>query len=430
MASRRLRTALILTALATLLPSGAGAPALAQNQVAKDKATTTRDIAYRQWTTTAQFATGSGAGTVSTGDALTIGAPVGQVSYTDPHTGITRLYDSATWTSPEVSPGFGATEIIPSWTADTPGGTWLQVDLRGVTQLGTTTKWYVMGRWAADDHQILRTSVSGQGDADGFVAIDTFVAAAGHALNGWQLRVTLLRPTGLAETPVLRSVGAAASRLPDPGKLTASTPAAALGTTLDVPKYSQEIHAGEYPQWDGGGEAWCSPTSTSMVLAYWNTGPTPADYAWVEESYADPWVDYAARHTYDYNYQGAGNWPFNTAYAGRYGLDGFVTRLRSLNEAEAFIAAGIPLVASAAFKKNEIPGAGYSTNGHLLVIVGFTSTGDVVMNDPFAATNDDVRKVFGRAEFEAAWLNTSRGVVYVIHPSGVSLPPAPAQANW
>jgi hypothetical protein len=141
-------------------------------------------------------------------------------------------------------------------------------------------------------------------------------------------------------------------------------------------------------------------------------------------------VDYAARNTYDAAYVGTGNWPFNTAYAGRFGLNGFVTRLRSLNEAEAFIAAGLPLVCSLSFKKNQVPGLTYGTNGHLLVLAGFSATGQPVLNDPAAATNAAVRKTVERAEFEEAWLDTSGGLVYVIYPAGTALPPPPAQANW
>ncbi|MEJ7690358.1 MAG: C39 family peptidase [Nocardioidaceae bacterium] len=94
---------------------------------------------------------------------------------------------------------------------------------------------------------------------------------------------------------------------------------------------------------------WCSPTGSSSNPAY---GPSPADYA--DIPYDDPQVDYAAANTYDYNYDGTGNWPFNTAYAGRYDLESFVTRLRSLTEAEQFIKAGIPLVVSVSFKKGEL----------------------------------------------------------------------------
>ena len=96
-------------------------------------------------------------------------------------------------------------------------------------------------------------------------------------------------------------------------------------------------------------------------------------------------VVHAARGCYDHAYVGAGNWPFNTAYAGLHGVDAFVTRLRSLAEAELFVAAGMPLVVSARFRRGEIPGLDYDTNGHLMVLVGFTETGDPVLNDPYAA---------------------------------------------
>ena len=124
----------------------------------------------------------------------------------------------------------------------------------------------------------------------------------------------------------------------------------AEGIELKVPAYSQDIHAGQYPEYDGGGEAWCSPTSTSMVVAFWGRGPSASDMSWVDPTYADPQVDYAARNAYDYNYEGSGNWPFNPAYAGRFGLNGFITRLRSVNEIEQFIKAGIPVVTSQSFK--------------------------------------------------------------------------------
>jgi hypothetical protein len=65
-------------------------------------------------------------------------------------------------------------------------------------------------------------------------------------------------------------------------------------------------------------------------------------------SHADPWVDYTARAVYDYHYNGAGNWPFN-AYAASRGLVADVTALHNLREAEPYINAGVPLVASVAW---------------------------------------------------------------------------------
>jgi hypothetical protein len=201
------------------------------------------------------------------------------------------------------------------------------------------------------------------------------------------------------------------------------------GKTIDlgVPKYSQEIHQGEYPQFDGGGEAWCSPTSTAMVVAYWQqkTGtayaPTASELARIP--YADPWVDFTARNVFDYHYDGAGNWPFNAAYAASRGLVGDVTQLHDLAEAEPFIKAGIPLVASIAFQSNKLTGADIkSTNGHLVVIVGFTGDGRVIVNDPASPDDASVEHVYDRAQFENAWIGGSGGIVYVDRPVGWPTP--------
>src|SRR5206468_5107844 len=200
--------------------------------------------------------------------------------------------------------------------------------------------------------------------------------AKDHPLTAYQLSVTLFG-TGAKVT----RLGAVASDPVNTNPYVASTTTMTRAIDLHVPQYSQEIHSGQYPQFDGGGEAWCSPTSTSMVVDYWDKGPSPSEYAYVPSEFADPWVDYTARYVYDYHYQGAGNWPFNVAYAGARGLDGEVTQLHSLAEAEQFIKAGIPLVASIAFTSNKLDGFLFkSTSGHLLVIVGFMANGDPVVN--------------------------------------------------
>jgi hypothetical protein len=397
-----------------------------------------RDITYQTWTSNTDFLSGTPSGTTVTDDALTFGTATGTTSYVDPFgDGSAKSYDQTSWTSPQVPTSYGLTELIASWNATTPPGTWVEVAMAGQTDLGTTTKWYVLGRWSGGDDtaagDIHRTSVPSQGDTNGYVAVDTFVAATGRTLDSWQLKVSLYRLSGTTQSPVVRSVGAVASHLPDDKKVPVSRPGGAAGRVLDVPTYSQETHIGHYPQWDGGGEAWCSATSTAMVLDYYAAGPTAAETAWVDPADADPQVDHSARSVFDYAYDGAGNWPFNSAYAGTRGLDAFVTRLRSLTEAEQFIKAGIPLIASLSFKKGDLPGAGYGTNGHLMVIVGFDSVGNVVVNDPAShliASNDEVRTTYPRAAFENAWVPHSGGLVYVLHPAGTPLPPTGPQANW
>lgn len=401
-----------------------------------------RHIAYQQWTA-ASFSAGTFAGTTMTGGALTIAAPTDTVSYTDPFgDGSSTTYDLATWRSPEVASDFDYTELVASWNAQTPSGTWVQISVSGLSDTGERSKEYVLGRWGTDTDTIHRTSVPGQGDALASVAIDTLVARKGRSLSSWQLTLSLYRDPGGAATPSVTLVGGMVSEHPTmSGSATASLLGGAEGITLDVPTYSQEIHVGEYPQYNGGGEAWCSPTSTAMVLAYWQQaigisgyGPSAADLSSVDPTYADPQVDHAAASTFDYSYDGTGNWPFNTAYAGQFGLEAFVTRLRSLTEAEQFIEAGIPLVVSVSFKKNELTGAGYGTDGHLMVIVGFTRSGDVVVNDPashLVASDDEVRTVYDRTELESVWRH-SGGTAYVIHPAGQQLPASltPLEQNW
>ncbi len=394
-------------------------------------------VAYHQWTSVLDFAKGSSEGVRPSGPgALTIAHPVGTTTYADPYGGGTKTWDYARWTSPTVPVGFGASQLVASWTASTPHGSWLQVEMRGRTGAGAGTKWYVMGRWASDDPgeggDIHRTSVPGQADDNGDVSIDTFVAK--NTLTSYQLRVTLYRRPGKHVSPVLRSVGAMASLVPDRKTVPVSPLGGAEGVELKVPPFSQNIHKGQYPEYDGGGEAWCSPTSTSMVVAYWKHGPSKKDLSWVDPTYADPQVDFAARNAYDYNYEGAGNWPFNPAYAGRYGLNGFVTRLRSLNELEQFIKAGIPVVTSQSFKADELPGAGYSTNGHLFVVVGFTKTGDPIINDPASSSDAAVRNIYPRANFENVWQRSSSsgGIAYIMYPPGHRLPPhvRGMEKNW
>jgi hypothetical protein len=378
----------------------------------------------------ASLSTGTVSGVVG-GSTLTLaknGLTAG--SYDDPFDDPERsaiAYQSGSWTSTWTPVAFAFDELVASWNAATPAGTWIGIEMQAAGS-GRETRWYTMGIWAAGDGDIHRTSVGGQGTADGFIAIDTFIRdKKAPALDSYRLRVTLYRASGRA-TPSVRMVGAMAS-----AGTTYAIPSAFGGAASDnnVPSYSQEIHRGEFSEYDGGGEAWCSPTSTAMILGYWGTGPSATDLAaFPGAGYTDPQVDYAARYVYDWHYQGAGNWPDNTAYAARFGLNAFVTRLRSLSEAELFTNAGIPLVASI---QGNLPGFFFKkTSGHLLVIRGVTATGDVIANDPAVPTDAEVTRVYGRADFENVWLGGSAGIVYVIYPPGHALPaPVPGlPPNW
>ncbi|MFB8211826.1 peptidase C39 family protein [Streptomyces sp. NPDC056010] len=399
-------------------------------------------VDHHAWTTYTDWRCGDRAGTRAVAGrraGLVIAHPLGSTDYTDPHTGTTAVWEYATWTSPVHRSRVPATEVIASWNAETPAGTWIQVELCGRYSDGTETPWYVMGRWAAGDADIRRTSVDDQSDGKSSIWTDTFSvddAASGLRLLTYRLRLTLYRTPGSRLTPTVWRVGAMASDIPDRFTVPASTPG--LVRELPVPRYSQNVHVGQYPEYDNGGEAWCSPTSSQMIIEYWGRKPSAADLAWVEPGIQDPSVCHAARFTYDNQYEGCGNWPFNAAYAATYpDMSSAVTRLGSLNDVETLVRAGIPVITSQSFLKEELTGAGYGTSGHLMTVIGFTADGDVIANDPASPNDDAVRHVYKRHEWETIWLRTKRydasgnvksgtgGVCYVYWPAH----PTPAQRS-
>ena len=311
-------------------------------------------------------------------------------------------------TSPEITGTFSYTEAIASWNAATPVGAWLEVQFRA--QYGTRwSKWYVLGIWASDYSTIRRHSVKLQGDSDGFVAVDTFVSSNNkETTNKFQLKLRLFSVNGSATPSVQNASVAYSTEVPKSASVSAGNPAL-WGTLLNVPECSQMV----YPD---GGEVWCSPTSTSMVLAYLDgyTGPCA------------PRVHAAVAGVYDWIYDGHGNWPFNTAYASTQGYEGYVARFTSLERAEQYVAAGVPVIMSIAWGKGQLTGSSIdSTNGHLFVLVGFDAAGNPIVNDPASPDDASVQRTYLRSELEPLWLQASGGTVYLIYRQGASVPPLP-----
>jgi Peptidase_C39 like family len=305
-------------------------------------------------------------------------------------------------TSPVVTaPAFS--EAIASWNADTPAGTWIEAQIRADVA-GRWTKWYILGIWAADTGTVERHSVQAQGDGDGFVAVDTLVLAKKVTSTSFQLKLRLFSENDAV--PSVRTASVATSTTPGrAGALPPGDPAL-WDRVLAVPECSQMV----YPD---GGEVWCSPTSTSMVVAYWQSAAGPCE----------PRVRAAVEGVFDWIYDGHGNWPFNTAYAAAQGLEGYVARFTSMAQLEPWIAAGVPVVISYAWKKNELTGAPIpSSNGHLAVLAGFNAAGDPVVNDPAAPSDDTVQRTYLRSELERLWLETSGGTAYLIYPPGHAVP--------
>jgi len=314
-----------------------------------------------------------------------------------------------TMVSPEVPLRAPIDHLIASWNATTPPGTWLQLRVRVRLPSGWSP-WYRLPVWSSDAATVKRHSVKVAADDTGYVDTDTFELRNQKTATSYQLGVTLFGQNGQA-SPSVSLLAAVASK--DMDSYPTMTPDGSLfGSNLAVPQRSQELpeyQKPEYQQYGGGGEVWCSPTATSMVMEYYaQTTSTPQ----LNQTVPD-----AAIGCYDWVYKGTGNWPFNTAYASTFGLTGYITRFYSFAHAAPWIKAGVPLIISIAFKAGELPGAPISkTNGHLIVVRGFDKKGDVIVNDPAARDNASVQLTYPRAALEAAWAHSHR-TAYLIYPA-------------
>ncbi len=134
------------------------------------------------------------------------------------------------------------------------------------------------------------------------------------------------------------------SDIPDRFTVPASTPG--LAKELTVPRYFQEIHAGQYrvrQRRRGLVQPHLLADDHRVLGAQAHGGATRLGRPGLRRPAGLP----RSRFTYDYQYGGCGNWPFNAAYAATYkDLPGVVTRLRSLTDLETLIAAGIPAITS------------------------------------------------------------------------------------
>ena len=303
------------------------------------------------------------------------------------------------------------TEVIPSWSAETPAGSWIEVQLRA-RRAGRWTRFYQLARWDNLREGSARRSFDVQADDDGRVATDTLVLAGPADLIQPRL---LLHATAGAQ-PALAALHLALSAR-DAARAPHARPPAC---ELPVPLRSQMA----YPN----GSGWCSPTAITMLLAYWHLRTGDQRLAPFMDHSAIPAL--VAPQVYDPAYDGCGNWAFNTAFAASQGLTAYVTRLDGLDQIAPWVRAGVPLIISVAWKPGALNNAAVpSSNGHLLVVIGFDEHGHVITADPAGADERAVRRIYDAAQLEAAWQDNSQGAAYLIHPSDWPTP-APGDAPW
>lgn len=142
----------------------------------------------------------------------------------------------------------------------------------------------------------------------------------------------------------------------------------------------------------------CSPTSLAMVLAYWGA---KAEVEALAASTLHPGLDMY------------GVWPAAIHVAGRYGVAGYLLRFPHWAAAAWCLERRIPIIASVRYAAGELTGAAIAaTDGHLLVLAGREGD-EVLVNDPAAATREEVSRRYPLSEIRSVWLDRT-GVGYVL----------------
>ena len=307
------------------------------------------------------------------------------------------------WTSPVRTPPFPIHELIPSYNAECPRDTGVRLQAR-VRVDGEWSPWLYFGRWGRTVDAERREDRPVTEFSAGRVAIDTLVLR--RPADAYQVRMVLqsLSPDAASPGPVVRRVAAVAS-----GPVADTEARRRLLTAPAVAgKWDRSLSVPFIPQGDGPtsviGEV-CSPTTVTMVAQYHGVGRGLTENAMA---------------IYDEEARIFGNWNRAVQRAGELGLDAWITRFRTWEQVKAQIAAGQPVIASIKFEKGVMPSNPIyqDTDGHLIVIRGFTPEGDVIVNDPASRAKGNA-VVYKSQELGKAWFNAG-GVAYIIRSASNS----------
>lgn len=295
------------------------------------------------------------------------------------------LQGSGQLQSPVLQAAFPFDDLVGSWNAEVPKGAFIEMQVQARRE-GRWTKWFRLSRWEPG----APTSFDRQEDADGFVDVDTLKLKR----KADAFRYRILSGSKGARHPRLKRIAVTyddSARKPAPlapfvrGPWVRELKLRSRSQMEEQAAYRRDI---------------CSPTALAMVLDFWGIRRKTSEIVlFVKDHKADIY----------------GNWPLNIAAAAELGLSGQIARLPSLESLQNEIAAGRPTVVSIAFNRGELAGSPIArTRGHLLVVTGFTSKGDVITRDPAAPKRGSVRRVYRRAQFAKAWLGRKRGLAYLL----------------
>ncbi|MNS47878.1 hypothetical protein D3C72_804260 [compost metagenome] len=290
----------------------------------------------------------------------------------------------------------GFDTAVASWNADCPVGTWVKAELSASHDDGKTwSAWYEMASWG-DPSVIKRQPKTGKVKADevGRVNEDTLQLKRPATRLRYRLWLQTERPdaTPLVTLAAVSVVDAAKTLPPD------DTPGRAWGKEVPAQFRSQSQLPSDI-SWRG-----CGPTSLTMAL-------TAHGIALPTESVAHAcWDELNGLY---------GNWPFLAAAgsqlmrqagetikvsAGRKKVfRSYVSWAPDWKEVEDEVLAGRPVLVSIYFGEGELKGSmTEASDGHLILVRGFTKDGHPICLDPAARNEAKGRVIYDRRELHRA----------------------------
>lgn len=283
--------------------------------------------------------------------------------------------------SPSIEASSPFDRLVGSWNAEGAASVEMSVQARIE---GRWTPWYRLPRWQPGASR----SFAAQEDRWGSVDVDVLKLA--RKADAFRYRVKVEGRSALLTRVAVSVTDSSAELEPEP--------------PFEKGPWVRELRLGRRSQMEERSPLRrdiCSPTALAMVLQYWGRKLKTLEVARAVQ-------DHGRQDTY-------GNWTLNVAAAGAWGVSGQVQWLPSLRELESEIAAGRPVVVSLGFGPGELSGAPLrATPGHLVTVVGFSASGDVIAHDPAAPDRSSVRRVYRRDEFERAWRGRKGGLAYLL----------------
>ncbi|MCX7765263.1 MAG: C39 family peptidase [Candidatus Sumerlaeia bacterium] len=293
-----------------------------------------------------------------------------------------------TYYSPIIKARFPFNELLPSWNVTLPESCGFKVEFRLSRDGKHWTPWLFLG----GDGYVPNIELVEKNQQYEDIEVDVDYLLMQSPQNYFQFRISLYSKTGKA-TPELYLLSISYSNSLQDKQLweqftthndNFTTPVTPV--QLEVPFFSQ-LSARKKLR----GET-CCPTCATMVLNYYGKKLT---------------LNKVISANLDPVYGIYGNWPKTTQTLWKFGLRSYVRRFRNFNQVYEVLQKGTPIIASIQAQEGEISSAALytRTDGHLILIRGMTTNGDLFVNDPYAHNEEEGCRIYKQEEIQRVWLD-------------------------